>query len=40
VTSVGTTFYLVTDHDAERKRLVAVDLESPGRELARGHRRQ
>ena len=31
VTSVGTMFYLVTDHDAERKRLVAVDLESPGR---------
>ena len=31
VTSVGTTFYLVTDHGAERKRLVAVDLESPGR---------
>jgi prolyl oligopeptidase len=31
VTSVGTTFYLVTDHDPERKRLVAVDLESPGR---------
>ena len=35
VTSVGTTFYLVTDHDAERKRLVAVDLESPGREYWR-----
>jgi prolyl oligopeptidase len=32
VTSVGTTFYLITDHGAERKRLVAVDLESPGRE--------
>jgi hypothetical protein len=31
VTSVGTTFYLVTDHGAEHKRLVAVDLESPGR---------
>jgi prolyl oligopeptidase len=31
VTSVGTTFYLKTDHDAERERLVAVDLESPGR---------
>jgi prolyl oligopeptidase len=41
VTSVGTTFYLVTDHDAERKRLVAADLESPGPgELARGHRRR
>ena len=35
VTSVGTTFYLVTDHGAERKRLVAVDLESPGREYWR-----
>jgi prolyl oligopeptidase len=32
VTSIGTTFYLVTDHGAERNRLVAVDLESPGRE--------
>jgi prolyl oligopeptidase len=32
VTSIGTTFYLITDHGAERKRLVAVDLESPGRE--------
>jgi len=32
VTSEGTTFYLVTDHDAERKRLVAVDLDQPGRE--------
>jgi prolyl oligopeptidase len=32
VTSVGATFYLVTDHGAERKRVVAVDLESPGRE--------
>ena len=32
VTSIGTTFYLVTDHGAERKRLMAVDLESPGRE--------
>ena len=27
----GTTFYLVTDHLAERKRLVAVDLERPDR---------
>jgi prolyl oligopeptidase len=32
VTSVGTTFYLVTDHAAERTRLVAVDLAAPGRE--------
>ncbi len=32
VTSTGTTFYLVTDHGAERKRVVAVDLESPERE--------
>jgi prolyl oligopeptidase len=32
VTTVGSTFYLVTDHGAERKRLVAVDLGQPGRE--------
>jgi len=32
VISEGTTFYLVTDSGAERKRLVAVDLERPGRE--------
>ena len=32
VASHDTTFYLVTDHQAERKRLVAVDLERPGRE--------
>ena len=32
VTTQGTTFYLVTDYQAERKRLVAVDLERPGRE--------
>ncbi|HVB44760.1 MAG TPA: prolyl oligopeptidase family serine peptidase [Streptosporangiaceae bacterium] len=32
VTTDGTTFYLVTDYLAERKRLVAVDLERPGRE--------
>ena len=32
VTSEGTTFYLVTDFGAGRKRLVAVDLERPGRE--------
>ncbi len=32
VGSKDTTFYLVTDHQAERKRLVAVDLEQPDRE--------
>jgi len=32
VTNVGTTFYLVTDYGAERKRLVAVDLNQPGRD--------
>ncbi len=32
VTTIGSTFYLVTDHQAERKRLVAVDLDRPGRE--------
>ena len=32
VTSEGPTFYLVTDYGAERKRLVAVDLDRPGRE--------
>lgn len=31
VTTVGTTFYLLTDYQAERKRLVAVDLERPAR---------
>jgi prolyl oligopeptidase len=31
VTNVGTTFYLRTDHEAERQRLVAADLGSPGR---------
>jgi len=31
VTSVGTTFCRVTDHDAERRRLVAADVESAGR---------
>jgi prolyl oligopeptidase len=35
VTAVGTTFYLVTDHGAERKRLVVVELESPGRKTWR-----
>lgn len=32
VTSVGSTFYLMTDYEAERKRLVAVDLAEPGRQ--------
>jgi prolyl oligopeptidase len=32
VTNTGTMFYLVTDYGAERKRLVAVDLDQPGRE--------
>jgi prolyl oligopeptidase len=32
VSSKDTTFYLVTDHQAERKRLVAVDLARPDRE--------
>jgi prolyl oligopeptidase len=32
VSSKDTTFYLVTDHQAERKRLVAVDLAQPDRE--------
>ncbi len=32
VSNAGTTFYLVTDYGAERKRLVAVDLDQPGRE--------
>jgi prolyl oligopeptidase len=32
VTNAGSTFYLVTDYGAERKRLVAVDLNQPGRE--------
>jgi prolyl oligopeptidase len=31
VTTEGTTFYLVTDYGAERKRLVAVDLGQPDR---------
>jgi len=30
VGNVGTTFYLVTDDGAERRRLVAVELERPG----------
>ena len=32
ITNIGTTFYVVTDHGAERKRLVAVDLDQPGRD--------
>ena len=32
VSNAGSTFYLVTDHGAERRRLVAVDLDQPGRE--------
>lgn len=32
VSNAGATFYLVTDYGAERKRLVAVDLDQPGRE--------
>ncbi len=32
VTNVGTTFFLVTDDNAPRQRLVTVDLESPGRQ--------
>jgi prolyl oligopeptidase len=34
VTNVGTTFYLVTDHEADLRRLVAIDLEQPGLEKA------
>jgi prolyl oligopeptidase len=30
VTNVGTTFYLVTDYDADLRRLVAIDLDRPG----------
>jgi prolyl oligopeptidase len=32
VTTVGATIFLVTDHQAERKRLVAVDVDAPARE--------
>jgi prolyl oligopeptidase len=32
VANVGRTFYLVTDDRAERRRLVAADLDRPGRE--------
>ncbi len=31
VTTRGSTFYLITDYEAERKRLVSVRLESPAR---------
>ncbi|MDQ1746686.1 MAG: prolyl oligopeptidase [Frankiaceae bacterium] len=30
--NVGSTFYLTTDADASRRRVVAVDLDSPGRD--------
>ena len=32
VANIGSTFYLLTDDTAERQRIVAVDLENPGRE--------
>ena len=32
ITNVGKTFYLLTDYRAERQRIVAVDLDHPGRE--------
>lgn len=32
VANLGTTFFLITDDQAERRRVVAVDLERPGRE--------
>ena len=32
VANVDSTFYLLTDDRAERQRVVAVDLENPGRE--------
>jgi prolyl oligopeptidase len=32
VTNLGTTFYLLTDHGAERQRVVAVDLDEPDRD--------
>jgi prolyl oligopeptidase len=35
VSNAGATFYLVTDCGAERRRLVAVDLDQPGREYWR-----
>jgi prolyl oligopeptidase len=35
VTNVGSTFFLVTDDRAERGRLVAVDLDHPGRDAWR-----
>jgi prolyl oligopeptidase len=32
VTTLGSTFYLVTDYGAERKRLVAVEFDAPARQ--------
>jgi prolyl oligopeptidase len=32
VTNAGSTFYLLTDDGAERQRIVAVDLDDPGRD--------
>lgn len=32
IASVGPTFYFVTDGDAPRRRLIALDVENPGRE--------
>jgi len=32
VTNRGTTFYVLTDHEADRQRIVAVDLDDPGRD--------
>lgn len=31
ITSQGTTFYLVTDDGADKRRIIAIDLEQPGR---------
>lgn len=35
VTNKGSTFYLLTEYEAERQRLVAVELDNPGREAWR-----
>lgn len=32
VTNIGSTFYLLTDDGAERQRIVAVELDNPGRD--------
>jgi prolyl oligopeptidase len=32
VATVGSTFYLLTDHEAERRRIVAVDFDRPDRD--------